>query len=160
MGVRVGVLTISDRCAAGEMVDRTGPAIVEWANDCGWSVAAAAVVPDEVAVIAATIAGWIDDGLADLVVTSGGTGISSRDVTPEATASVVDRLVPGIAEALRASGMASTPNAALGRGIAGTRRRGLVVNLPGSPGGVRDGLAVLQPIIEHAVRQLRGDTEH
>ncbi len=160
MAVRVGVLTVSDRCAAGEMTDSTGPKIAMWADSCGWTVAATGMVPDERDTIAATIAGWIDDGTVDLVLTTGGTGLSLRDVTPEATASVVDRVVPGIAEALRTRGMASTPNAALSRGIAGTRKRALVVNLPGSPGGVRDGLAVLQPIIEHVVRQLHGDTEH
>jgi molybdopterin adenylyltransferase len=160
VSIKVAVLTVSDRCSAGAMVDGSGPEIVGWAAACGWPVVAKSVVPDDVTTIADAIADWIDHGVADVVVTTGGTGISPRDVTPEATALVIERSLPGIGEALRVRGMMSTPYAALGRGVAGTRGRALVVNLPGSPGGVRDGLATLQPIIEHAVRQLRGDTEH
>lgn len=158
--MNVAILTISDRVAAGTAEDRSGPLIEEWARGRGYTVSARATVPDESAQIAATLVAWCVDTVAELVITSGGTGLAERDVTPEATRAVIDREVPGIAEAIRAQGMMHTPYAALGRGTAGVRGRTLIVNLPGSPRAVEQGLVVLAPLVEHAVRLLAGETEH
>lgn len=156
-GVRVGILTVSDGCFAGTREDRSGEAIAAWARGRGHQVALRAVLPDERHAIARTLAAWCDGGNVDLVLTTGGTGLAPRDVTPEATAAVLERPAPGLAEELRRRGVASTPFAVLSRGVAGVRGAALVVNLPGSTGGVRDGLAVLDPLVEHAVALVRGD---
>ena len=155
--MRLAILTISDAGSRGERADVSGDAIAAWATTKGYTLAARSLVPDETGRIAATLAGWADGDTADLIITTGGTGLSPRDVTPEATRAVLDKEAPGIAEALRVSVLPRFPRAALSRGTAGVRGRTLIVNLPGSTGGVRDGLGVLDGIIDHAVQIVRGE---
>jgi len=159
--MRVAILTISDAGSRGVREDRSGPLAADWVATHGWQVTERSLVPDEPAAISATLRAWADGDRADLILTTGGTGLAPRDVTPEATRAVLEREAPGIAEAMRAAVLGRFPRAALSRAVAGTRGRTLIINLPGSPGGVRDGLAVLDGIVEHAVELLRGDrTEH
>ncbi len=159
--MRLAVLTISDAGARGERADTSGDAIVAWAEAKSFELAARHLVPDDVVPIATALTSWSDRGDIDLVLTTGGTGLSLRDVTPEATRAVIDREAPGIAERLRVTCLTSFPRAALTRGISGTRGRTLIVNLPGSPNAVRDSLVALDPIIDHAIAILTGDvTDH
>ena len=154
-GSRAVVITVSDRSSAGERPDLSGPLAAQLLAELGFEVGQVVVVPDEVPEIEAALVAAVREG-ADLVVTTGGTGISRRDVTPQATALVLDHVVPGIAEAIRAFSREAVPTSALSRGIAGVSGSTLVVNLPGSPGGVRDGVAVLSTVVAHALAQLRG----
>ena len=155
--MRVAILTISDAGARGERRDTSGDAAEAWATERGYAVAARALVPDDTARIVSALTRWCDGDAADLVLTTGGTGLSVRDVTPEATRAVIEREAPGIAERIRAASMDTFPRAALSRGVSGTRKRTLIINLPGSTGVVRDGLAAIAPIVDHALAVLRGE---
>lgn len=159
--MRVAILTISDAGSRGERRDASGDAIAAWAAERGYQISGRNVVPDDVTRIVGTLTHWADADGADLILTTGGTGLTERDVTPEATHAVLEKEAPGISEALRISAYPRFPRAALSRGLAGVRGRTLIVNLPGSPGGVRDGLAVLDALVDHAVELIRGTrTEH
>jgi len=157
---RAAVLTISDSASQGRRADASGPAVRERLERLGWSVAAVEVLPDEAAVIAERIATLAGGGQVSAIFTTGGTGIAARDVTPEATRSVIDREIPGIGELMRAEGRRHTPLASLSRGIAGTLGRVLVVNLPGSPRGAVESLDAVIGLVPHILELLRGDTEH
>ncbi len=159
--MRVSILTVSDSVASGDRDDLSGRAITEWCAKRGDTVARHEVVTDETVEIASRLAAWCDLRDSDLILTTGGTGLSPRDVTPEATRAVIERETQGIAERIRILSIESFPRAALSRGVAGVRAATLVINLPGSPSGVRDGLAALDPIIDHACEVLSGRvTQH
>jgi molybdenum cofactor synthesis domain-containing protein len=157
MAIRVGVLTVSDLASQGRRADDSGDAVATWVEARGFELVVRSVVPDETDRIAAKLSRWSDSGEVDLVLTTGGTGLGVRDVTPEATLAVLERAAPGIAEALRAAAAPKFPRAWLSRGAAGTRGQTLIVNLPGSTSGVKDGLAVLEELVDHAVALVRGD---
>src|SRR5216117_1847076 len=158
--IRIGILTISDLGAVGQRADTSGDAIIDWSSEHGYEVVVRSVVSDETDRIAGKLVRWADSGEVDVVLTTGGTGLTERDVTPEATAAVLEREAEGIAEALRAASGPSFPRAWLSRGRAGTRGKTLIVNLPGSTNGVQEGLAILDQFLDHAVDLLAGNTTH
>lgn len=155
--IRAAVVTVSDRSFRGERPDASGPAVAEMLRSMPAEVVQLVVVPDEVPFIRRALLVFCDDPGVDLVVTTGGTGVSPRDVTPEATREVVEREVPGMAEAMRATSRTRVPSAMLSRAVVGIRGQTLVVNLPGSPGGARENLAVLLPVLPHAIGKIQGD---
>lgn len=157
VGIRAGVITASTKGARGERVDESGPAMREMLEANGIDVVIAYLVIDDVEAIADAIRGSINAG-ANVVLTTGGTGLSPNDVTPEATRSVIDREIPGIAEAIRARSLAMTPHGMISRGIAGSVGSTLVVNLPGSPRAVRESLEVVLPVLAHAIELLAGES--
>ena len=158
--IRVAVVTISDSVAKGTREDRSGPAVRTRAEQLGWRVTETKVVADDVESIARLLTELADRGQVSLILTAGGTGITARDFTPEATRTVVEREIPGVAELMRSEGRRFTPRAVLSRGIAGTRGRTLIVNLPGSPKGAVQSLDVVASLAPHIVDLLEGRTEH
>jgi molybdopterin adenylyltransferase len=155
---RVGILTCSDKGAQGERQDTSALAIREMLPP-EFQVAQYQVVPDDREAITAPLVAWCDQDGLDLILTTGGTGLTPRDVTPEATLAVVERLVPGLAEAMRAASLAKTPHAMLSRAVAGVRRQTLIINLPGSPKAVRENLAVVLPALPHALEKIKGSPQ-
>ncbi len=158
--MRVGILTVSTKGARGERADTSGAAIRELLAPLGATVVHYQIVPDDRATIARLLRAWADDGQVDLILTTGGTGLAPTDVTPEATREVIEREVPGLAEVMRLATWSQSPRAVLSRAVAGTRGRTLIVNLPGSPRGVRECLGVILPVLPHAVDILQGRGDH
>jgi molybdopterin adenylyltransferase len=158
--MRVAILTCSDRAAAGNREDLSGETISRLLAGAGHVIAARAVVADDRAAIASLLAEWADSGLADVVITTGGTGLAPRDLTPEATRDIAEREVPGLPIALALEGLKKTPFAVLSRGIAVTRKQTLVVNLPGNPKAVAEGMDVLLPLLPHIAQLLGQSVEH
>ena len=155
----VGILTVSDKGSRGERQDGSGEAIREILSGIRVPIVKYDIVPDEKELIAEKLVKWADEDHLDVVVTTGGTGLTPRDVTPEATLAVVDRIVPGFAEAMRAESLKKTPHAMLSRAVVGTRGKCLIVNLPGSPKAVRKCLEVILPALPHAVETLKGQSD-
>ena len=155
MTIRVAVLTVSDRSSRGERPDASGPALIKACEENGWTVANAATIPDDQNTISARLIEWADSERIDLVLTTGGTGFAPRDVTPEATLSVIHRLAPGLAEAMRSASLRITPHAMLSRAVAGIRNSTLIVNLPGSPKAALENLATIAPVLPHAVELMQ-----
>jgi molybdopterin-guanine dinucleotide biosynthesis protein MobB len=157
--MKAAILTLSDKGARGERTDSSGPALRVWLNQRGVETVKADLIPDETAQIAATLANWADCGLADLILTTGGTGVSPRDVTPEATRQIVDREIPGFGEVMRAESLKKTAHAIISRAIAGIRRNSLIINLPGSPKGAVENLEAIWSAVPHAIAKLQGDQQ-
>ena len=157
MTLRFAILTVSDRSSRGERPDVSDPALAELVKSQGWLVVRQAIMPDEIDVIKQTLQAWSDSGEVDVILATGGTGFAPRDVTPEATRAVVERLTPGLDEAMRAASLRVTPHAMLSRAISGIRKRTLIINLPGSPKGALENLQVVIPVLPHAIQLLAND---
>lgn len=159
MTLRFGVLTVSDRSARGERPDGSGPVLVQIVEAQGWQVRWTDILPDDLDLLVKALTQWADSGELDVILTTGGTGFSPRDITPEATQAVIARAAPGLAEAMRFESLKITPHAMLSRAAAGIRSRTLIVNLPGSPKAARENLGVLIPVLPHAVQLLQEDSQ-
>jgi len=159
MTIRFGILTLSDRSSRGERADTSGLALARLIQAQGGSVTKQAILPDDESAIRATLIEWVDSGEMDVLLTTGGTGFSPRDVTPEATRSVIEREAPGLAEAMRAASLKITPHAMLTRIVTGIRKKTLIINLPGSPKGAVENLQVVLPVLEHAIKLLQESPE-
>lgn len=157
MTIRFGILTLSDRSSRGERADSSGPALARLIQAEGWSVVKQSIVPDEESEIREILINWADSSEIDVILTTGGTGFSPRDVTPEATRAVIERDAPGLAEAMRAASLKITPHAMLSRVATGIRKKTLIINLPGSPKGAMENFQVVMPVLSHAVLLLRED---
>ena len=157
--IHFGVLTVSDRSARGERTDASGPVLEQAILEQGWSVARTAILPDDDDLLREALANWADSGEVDIILTTGGTGFSRRDVTPEATKAVIEREAPGLAEAMRLASLKVTPHAMLSRATAGIRGRTLIVNLPGSPKAALENLQVVMSVLPHAVQLLTEDPQ-
>jgi molybdopterin adenylyltransferase len=158
--IRVAILTVSDSVTTGAREDRSGPALASRCEELQWPVVHTAITPDDVEAIAERLRDWADTSLASLILTTGGTGVAPRDVTPEATRAVIDRELPGLGELMRAQGLEQTRFSVLSRAVAGTRQRSLIVNLPGSPAGALHSLRVIEDLVPHIIHLLAGRTEH
>jgi molybdopterin adenylyltransferase len=159
--ISIGILTISDKGSQGQRLDKSGETIRDIVSRVGSSVVKYEIIPDEIGIISGRLKEWADDGGMDVILTTGGTGLSTRDVTPEATLSILDKEVPGIAEAMRVKSIEKTPMAMLSRAVAGLRGQCLIINLPGSPKAVQECLEVILPALPHAVEIIKGEvTEH
>jgi molybdopterin adenylyltransferase len=156
--IKVGIITVSDKGARGERVDTSGPAIAEMIREINYGVEKTIIVPDEKDLISEAIIGMVDFDKLDLVFTTGGTGFSPRDITPEATMKVIDRYVPGICEVIRQKSLEKTPKAMLSRAVSGIRKQSLIINLPGSEKAVRESLEVILPVLTHGIEILQGKT--
>jgi molybdenum cofactor synthesis domain-containing protein len=159
MTLRFGILTVSDRSARGERPDLSGPALVERVTAQGWDVVRTAVLPDDLPGLRETLTAWADEGLLDIILTTGGTGFGPRDVTPEATELVIEREAPGLAEAMRFESLKATPHAMLSRALAGIRGNVLIINLPGSQKAALENFQVVLPVLPHAVELLHNDPD-
>lgn len=157
--MKAAILTLSDRCSTGERADGSGPALKSWLEERGVSVTCTEVIPDEAPLISEKLVGWSDSGAYDLILTTGGTGVSPRDVTPEATERVVDRLLPGFGEVMRMESLKKTPHAIISRAVAGIRKNTLIINLPGSPKGATENIGFVWAAVPHAIAKLQGDPE-
>jgi len=157
MTLRFGILTISDRSSRGERPDASGPALAEAIKAQDWDVVEMSIIPDQVDIVREKLRYWADLGNFDVILTTGGTGFAPRDVTPEATRLVVERLTPGLDEAMRSASLKVTTHAMLSRAISGIRRQTLIINLPGSPKGALENLQVVIPVLTHAIELLRED---
>ena len=157
--MKAAILTVSDKGHRGERMDESGPALAAWLGERNFKIIWTRILPDSAPDISAQLIEWADSGVIDLILTTGGTGVSPRDVTPEATRRVLERDIPGIAEAMRASSLAKTPYALLSRAVAGIRGKTLIVNLPGSPKGAIENLASVWPALPHAIKKINGDPE-
>lgn len=155
--MRIAILTISDRSWRGERPDTSGPALSQVVLAQGWQVVSTRILPDDQAQISAQLIEWADSKAVDIILTTGGTGFSPRDVTPEATSSVIQRPAPGLGEAMRQASLQKTPHAMLSRAISGIRGQTLIINLPGSPKAALENLAVILPVLAHAIELLRDD---
>ena len=157
MTIRFGILTLSDRSARSERADASGPALADLVRAQSWSVTKQALLPDDESAIRAELIAWADSGEVDVILITGGTGFSPRDVTPEATRAIIQRDAPGLAEAMRSASLVKTSHAMLSRSVAGIRGRTLIINLPGSPKGALENLQVVIPVLEHAIQLLKED---
>jgi molybdopterin adenylyltransferase len=157
LDIRFNILTVSDRAARGERADASGPALAAEITRSGWCLVEMRIVPDERQEIELALIDWCTSGTIDIILTTGGTGFAPRDITPEATLSVIQRNAPGLAEAMRQESLRATPHAMLSRGIAGIRNSTLIINLPGSPKGAVENLTTILPVLPHAVELLRQD---
>jgi molybdopterin adenylyltransferase len=155
--IRIGIITVSDRASSGERPDESGPALVTALSQHGWQTVRTVILPDEFDQLVNVLIEWADRGDLDVIFTTGGTGFSPRDITPDATQAVIQRPTPGLAEAMRSASLLITPHAMLSRATSGIRAQTLIVNLPGSPKGAIENLAVLVPILPHAIQLLRQD---
>ncbi len=155
--MKAAILTLSDKGARGERADLGGPALASWLSQRQVEIARTEIIADEADLISAKLAEWADGGEFDLILTTGGTGVSPRDVTPEATVRVLDRVIPGFGEAMRAASLAKTPLAMISRAVSGVRKQTLIVNLPGSPRGAIENLEAVWPAVPHALQKIQGD---
>ena len=157
--MNAAILTLSDRCSTGEREDGSGPALKEWLEERGVAVTRCEVIPDEAKLISEKLIQWADGGSFDLILTTGGTGVSPRDVTPEATERVLDRLLPGFGELMRMESLKKTVNAIISRAVAGIRKNTLIINLPGSPKGATECISFVWPAVPHTVAKIQGDPD-